>query len=305
MNCDTVRTRLSLFLYGELSFDEEEQVEQHVAGCAECRRELEAEKSMHAALDARRADPPPALLAQCRSRLWAQLDAEPSRPAAPGWRERVSALFTIRSVWLRPAGAMALVAVGFFGARFSGLSGEAPFSGARRDNGVVASRVRYLEPDEGGRVRIGLEETRQRVVSGTIDDQRIRDLLMAATRDPNDPGLRVESVDLLRSKSATTDVRAALLHVLQHDSNAGVRLKALEGIKHFAADPEVRAALAQVLLADDNPGVRTQVIDLLVTRSDHALVGTLQELLRKEDNDYIRLRTQRALQAMKASVETF
>jgi hypothetical protein len=303
MNCDTVRTRLSLFLYGELSFDEEEQVEQHLGGCAACRREYEAEKAMHAALDSRVSDPSPALLAECRARLWRALEADASPAQGAGWRNRLAGFFTIRSAWLGPAGAVALVAVGFFGARLA--PSQLPFAGERRDNGYVASRVRYLEPSADGRVRIGLEETRQRTVSGTLEDQRIRELLLAAARDPNDPGLRVDSVDLLRSKSATTDVRAALLHVLQHDPNAGVRLKALEGIKAFAAEPEVRGALAEVLLADDNPGVRTQVIELLVAHRDHEIVGTLQELLRKEDNDYIRLRTQRALQAMKASVETF
>ncbi|MGH9675289.1 MAG: HEAT repeat domain-containing protein [Bryobacteraceae bacterium] len=305
MTCDFVRSRLALFLYGELSFDEEERLEQHVAACAGCRRELEAEQSLHAVLEMRRVEPSPALLAQSRSRLWQRLDS----PASSGrgvsglsrWFPRLPAAFS--SAWLRPVGALALIAAGFFGARLTSMNGVLPVANGQPN--FAGARVRYLEPGDSGRVRIGLEETRQRVVSGTLDDLRIRELLLAAARDPNDPGLRVESVDLLKNQSATHDIRSALLHVLQNDPNDGVRLKALEGIRTFAADPEVRATLTQVLLNDDNPGVRTQAIDLLVAHSDRHLVGTLQELLLKEDNDYIRQRSQRALQSMKASWETF
>jgi hypothetical protein len=47
------------------------------------------------------------------------------------------------------------------------------------------------------------------------------------------------------------------------------------------------------------------VIDLLVDRKDPSVVGVLQEALKKEDNNYVRLRSQRALREMNASVETF
>jgi hypothetical protein len=63
--------------------------------------------------------------------------------------------------------------------------------------------------------------------------------------------------------------------------------------------------LAQVLLTDENPGIRTQAIDLLTQRREPAMVGVLQELMAREDNNYVRLKCQRALSEMNASVETF
>ena len=63
--------------------------------------------------------------------------------------------------------------------------------------------------------------------------------------------------------------------------------------------------LATVLLNDDNPGVRTQAIDLLVQSKEPDVAGVLQELVRREDNNYVRSRSQRALNEMKASVGTF
>jgi HEAT repeat protein len=167
------------------------------------------------------------------------------------------------------------------------------------------SRVRYVEPVGGGKIQIVVDETKQRVLSGNVDDQAIQRLLLTAAKDPSDAGLRVESVDLLRSRPQSAEVRSALLYAVQHDPNSGVRLKALDGLKEFANDPETRQALTKVLLKDDNPGVRTQVIDLLMQHRSDAMVGVLQELMGKEDNGYIRMRCQKALHEMNASVETY
>src|SRR5229473_2937789 len=157
----------------------------------------------------------------------------------------------------------------------------------------------------GGRVQIVLDETRQRVVSGRLDDVEIRALLLAAAKDPSDPGLRAETVNILNTGAQSADVRDALIYALRRDQNAGVRLKAMEGLKPFAREPEVRGALAQVLLSDSNPGLRTQAIDLLTAgpgeNLDRRIVGTLQELMSREDNSYVRARSQRVLESMKAS----
>jgi len=84
-----------------------------------------------------------------------------------------------------------------------------------------------------------------------------------------------------------------------------VRLKALEGLKTFVWEAETRKALAQALLTDDSPSVRTMAVDVLVQGKQQDVVGVLQQLLRKENNDYIRERSTRALREMRASVETF
>ena len=100
-------------------------------------------------------------------------------------------------------------------------------------------------------------------------------------------------------------VRSVLLEAVTHDPNPGVRLKALEGLKSFAADADVRKTLAQMLLKDQNAGVRIQAIDLLIANQDAATVSTLQTLIGKEDNNYVRMRCQNALRNMNASVGTF
>ena len=208
---------------------------------------------------------------------------------------------------MRPAGALALLAIGFVSARLVPpfQSGAVNIASSGNTPDVVATRVRYVEPGANGGVNIVLEETRQRRVAGQLSDERVRNLLLSAAQDATDPGLRVESVELLKQESDAAIVRTALASALRGDPNPGVRLKALEALKPYSRDPEVRRVLSHVLLNDDNAGIRTQAVDLLIQNREQEMVGVLQELMRREDNDYIRLRTQRVLREMNASVDTF
>jgi HEAT repeat protein len=115
----------------------------------------------------------------------------------------------------------------------------------------------------------------------------------------------VESVDLLKSRADSGEVRDALLNAIAHDPNAGVRLKALEGLKALAGDAGVRKTLSEALLSDESPAVRMQVVDLLVQQRDDSMVGVLQDLVQKEDNSYVRLKCEKALKDMNASIGTF
>jgi hypothetical protein len=304
MNCESVSKSLSMFLYGELALDQEQALQDHVDGCEACRKAFETEKLIHAALDERETEAPPALLARCRRDFGDRLDA--LAPRRTGWLTAVKDFLGAGRSWapaMRPVGAVALVALGFFGARWTATQ---PAAVAPGPSEPIVSRVRYLQPEPSGQVRLMVEETRQRYVTGNPQDGPIQQLLLAAARESSDPGVRADSVEILKDRAASNEVRDALIYALRSDMNAGIRLRALDGLKAYAADPQVRRALAQALLTDDNPGVRTQAIDLLVqNRQDEALVGVLQELLQRESNSYVRLRSERALKDMNASVGTF
>jgi len=311
MTCEEARKNLPFFLYGELSFDEEELVEVHVDECAECREELAREKAMFAALDRAEVEPSPRALEDARAELHRRLALSAPRISQPsaGFWDKVREGFTIHFHFApgiaQVAGAAVMLVLGFLTARMTPNSLLGGRFGSASLVEPATSRVRYVEPVSPGRVQIVLDETRQRVLSGSVDDEAIQRLLLTAAKDPSDAGLRVESVDLLKNNSQSAEIRKALVYALEHDPNAGVRLKALDGLKQFAEDPDTRQALTQVLLKDDNPGVRTLVIDLLVERHTNAMVSVLQELMEKEDNNGIRLRCQKILQEMNASAEMY
>ncbi len=317
-NCAAVKDQFALYLYGELPFDEEERVESHLDGCAECGKALERQREVQVALDNIGIEPAPSLLRSCREELHMRL-AEESQPIARhGWWEQFTDMLTGRasySGWLKPAGALTLLALGFGAARL--IPPGAFGSGGPLQMGVMepsASRVRYVEPASDGKVQIVLDETRQRIVSGALGDQKIQVLLFSAAKDPSDPGLRAESVEILNSDAHSSDVQNALVFAMLHDQNSGVRFKAMEGLKPFAQQTNVLSALTQVLLTDTNPGMRTQAIDLLTKglnqdnpamSYDRQVIGAMQELMQRENNAYVRQRCKTALESVKASTETY
>lgn len=319
-NCASIKDFFALYLYGELSFDEEERVESHLDACVDCRAALERQREVQMAFDNIAVEPSPALLRSCREDLHYRLveEAEGGHVTAKrGWWEQFTDVLTgrSRSGWLKPAGALTLVALGFGIARMP--LGSMGNGGGFFQASVMepsASRVRYVEPGSDGRVQIVLDETRQRIVSGGLDDQKIRVLLLSAAKDPSDPGLRAETVEILNTSAQSSDVRDALIWELLHDENSGVRLKVMQGLTPLAQQPDVRAALTRVLLTDSNPGMRTQAIDLLTkslaqeipTESyDRQVIGAMQELMQRESNGYVRQRCKTALESVKASTETY
>ncbi len=309
-SCDECRELLILYAYGELTFDQEESVDSHLAGCAGCREEQSALSALHHAADDCAVTPSLELLSACRQDLRRQVAGiAAAGGTVPFWRRWLPSATSQGGFWsfaAKPAMAMALFAAGFAGARLL-PSTAAQLPGSSAQTPAAVRNVRFIEPSSDGRVRIVYDEVSQKELAGRVDEKIVRDMLLAATRDPDDPGLRVDSVEYLKNRGERAEVRRAFVRALESDPNEGVRLKALEALKPYAAESDVRTALTKVLLADQSATVRTQTIDLLVNtrRNESELAGVLQDMMRREQNSYIRQRGQTALKAMNASLETF
>jgi hypothetical protein len=310
MTCEETIREIPLYCYGEVSAEVEESVESHLDGCAECRVELARQRAFMEAIDSRPPIADAGLLAECRASLRVQLAQEsesiagrtPVFRAWSGWFTSLRDFSRMHIPFRVPVGAMALIALGFFGARFT----PEQFGGlSASSGGPMFSNVRSIESDAAGNVQIAVDEVRRHMVKGNPRDPHVQELLLSAVREESNPGLRVESIGMLQSSADSQAVRGALLDAVTKDPNAGVRLKALEGLKSFAADDSVRRTLASTLLHDEDPRVRVQAIELLTSHRDDALVGILQSAVQKEDNDYLRSRYLRLLAEMKASPGTY
>jgi hypothetical protein len=310
MGCEPFGKLIPLYYYGELGPEEEDRVEQHLHECSPCAGLMDRQRALATALDNRSAEVPSDLLADCRADLIAAIQG-----GAPRREKDIRSLFRdalaaiLGSVHQVPApiGALALIALGFFCARFTGAwntSSPAVATAGLAPSEDVFATVRSVRPDANGVVQISFDETRRRVVSGRMDDQAIQRLLLAAAQEDN-PSVRVESIDVLKSRCNSNEVRDALLNAVVHDPNDGIRLKALEGLKPLSGDPEVRKTLAQVLLKDSNSAVRYQVVDLLVQHGDGDVVGMFQGLVQREENPAMRMKMEKALKDMNASIGTF
>src|SRR5580704_17450049 len=100
MTCEEARKNLPLFLYGELSIDEEELVEVHVDECQACQKALAREKAMFAALDGVELVPSAGALEESRAELrrrlaLAKAPLHTSNPAGPSFWDKIREGFTI------------------------------------------------------------------------------------------------------------------------------------------------------------------------------------------------------------------
>ena len=306
MNCDSVSKLIPLYFYGEVTPDEEDQVDQHVHECSGCSAQLEQQRAMAALFDKRRSDFPPLLLDECRDDLMAAIAGGAPRQvkSAKGpWAlflEAMSSTFMGFGRLRQPIGALLLVVLGFAVARFTAV-GPTVVAPASLD---TVANVRDVKAENDGTVRIKFDETSHHVVSGRLDDPTIRSLILAGSRD-EDASVRVESVGLMKGQVEVPQVMESLLNAVAGDPNDGVRLRALDALKPMAGNALVAKTLSQVLLTDVNPAMRMQVIDLMVSRRDDSMVGVLQNLMQREDNNGVRLKASKVLKDWNASIGTF
>jgi hypothetical protein len=125
---------------------------------------------------------------------------------------------------------------------------------------------------------------------GSLNDQRIQQLLLYAARNNYNSGVRMDSVDLLTQKPNDSRVREALIYALQYDTNPGVRLKSLEALGAYVKnDVDVRNAVLAALVNDTNSGVRTEALRLIEpVKVDGSVRGVLMALAAKDQSQYIR-----------------
>ena len=300
IGCAEAIRQIPFYCYGEVSSDTEERIESHLAACANCRGELARQRTFLEVVDRRAEAAETMLLAGCRNDLRLQIASAAVRPGT--WLESLQMFLDFHIPFRIPVGAMALVALGWIGARYT----PERFGGVRAGlQEPMFSSVQSVQPDASGKIQIAVDDVQRHVVIGSLQDRRIQELLLTAVREEANPGVREESISALENSADSAEVQRALTEAVTHDPNTGVRLKAIEGLKQYAGDAAVRSTLANVLLKDEDPDVRVQAIDLLTAHHDDSIVGVLQDVVQREDNSYIRTRCRDLLQAMKASIGTY
>src|ERR1700678_2275086 len=314
MKCDWVRQNILFYVYNELEDDARYEVEQHLARCPECATELKATRKFHATLSETVAEPTPNLLAASRMRLQEAL--ETTRQGGLWHRLILEPATWLRQIRLSPALAAAIFIVGFgggIGATYNFVAargGENAVTSSLGSGGATANEptessaiagIRSVTQEPGSnKVSIKYDTLSTQEAQGSLNDQRIQQLLLFAARSNYNSGVRLDSVDVLTQSSNDTHVRAALMYVLQNDSNPGVRLKALDGLSGFVKqDPQVRDEVLRALISDDNPGVRLQALRLVEPmKSDSNVRAVLAKLAQTDQNVSIRTQARAMLAQM-------
>jgi hypothetical protein len=296
MKCEWVKENVLLYVYNELPDDARYELEQHLARCADCTAELKTTRKFHAMLSELPVEEPtPNLVAASRMRLQEGLEtAEQGR----FWHRLIfDPAAWLRQIRFAPALAAAIFIVGFAGGiatTYKVVSGNGVSIAAGPVSAPAESSItgiQSISQDPGSNhISIKYNTVSTQEAQGSLNDQRIQQLLLFAARNNYNSGVRMDSVDLLTQEPNNTHVREALMYALRYDSNPGVRLKALDSLGAFVkSDPRVRDVVLEALIQDSNPGVRTDALRLLdPVRADSSVRTVLQELARSDQNQYIR-----------------
>ena len=329
MTCEDFEHLLVFYAWDELEQDERAAVEEHTRQCASCAARLAREVELPKTLaqierPAEKLDPAGLLLAQCRSELEEALDD--AAPHAGAWW-RPSNWF-VRPLVAHPALSAALlvllgVALGtvvpqWYRSR-TGQPGETPVvvSASRlSDQDLQTMGIAGINwvPDSGSGspgVELHLRAERPVVLQGSLDDSDVKRVLTFVVMNGQrfDSGVRLDSVEVLRARSADGEVRRALCTAARKDANPGVRLKALEALRGFEQDESVRQTLLDVLTSDSNPGVRVEAVNGLVAAlrplseagaalEDQRVLSVLRERMQKDPNNYIRMQSAAAVRQL-------
>ena len=282
MNCDLVHERIVAAAYGELGDEETHELERHLSACEPCRQEQEQIRALKVLADAfPMIEPEANLVARSRLRLEEALDALPPKR----WWERLSQrlMNNVASLQAAPiAACLLLVAGGGAGVlggyeyaqvravRLATRPQAAPVAEAAAVPMQISNVSSVVRQPGSDMVEVRYNQVIPQQMRGSLDDPKIRQLLMVASEDPASASLRDDSVGMLADECRAghscqpAGIRDALMLALRYDRNAGVRAKAMQGLAPYVSqDVQVRDAVLEALMNDADPRVRTQAIEML------------------------------------------
>jgi hypothetical protein len=313
MKCEKAQQDIVLVTYGELPDERMTTLEQHLAECQECNRELKAMLAMHEALAYRPViEPSPNLVAQSRMRLDEELDTIP--PHGLLTRLRSNLYSWLGHVQSAPALATLLIGVGFLSGNFLNRyqvahipPAKGPVLLTNTTAGAIADISSIVQTPNSEIVQVTYNRVTPETVQGPLDDPQIRKLLLIAMKAPANNGVRTDSVALIANEcrighncvdGPDGDVRNGLLVSLRYDKDPNVRLAALEGLQPYVAqDQRVRDAVLDALAHDRSERVRTRAIGLLQpVQSDSSVRQVMRTVSTTDANPYIRTVSNQVLQ---------
>ena len=236
MNCEEIAQLIPDYVQHSLREPAAREVETHLAGCSECREEVE----LWNALAAVTVEQPSPMLRRTFDlmldayRQGRERTAQPKQRVALGWN------------WLRgfvpSAAAVALLAIGFVGGLYINRS--------RSDASELASLHRELT------------NTRQMVALSMLQQQSASD--------------RLQGVSWSRRVDSDPQIIDALMHTLRYDASVDVRLAALDALRRYADQAPVRSRIEDSFSKQQSPLVQIALVDLMVDLKNPSAVEKLK-----------------------------
>ena len=286
VNCKDIAPLLVFYLCDEVSEDEREQIEAHLASCSACSALLAEDEQLQSALlagpqSADELDASGILLAQCRSELAESLDDLSAPPLQERWRPFgwLRGWMALRPVW---SGALLIVFGAVVGTQVlpwlqnsnnntnsqaMNVMARSPITDEQLAK-MTFSGINFSPASGSGSPNLQLQLNAEQpiVLDGSVEDSDMRRVLTYVVENGErfDAGARLDCLEALKAVARDQQVRSALINAALKDQNPAVRMKALEALRGAASDDAVRQALLEALQHDSNPGVRVEAVNMLV-----------------------------------------
>ena len=338
INCAAFHENLVLAAYRELPDDQAHALALHLKGCGECQQEQQQLEALITLASARpMLEPDANLVARSRVRLEESLDAIPPKQwydRVAEWMTRTasalqaapvaaclllvagSGLGSMAGYWFAERHAINVAGSGSTLPTGAGLSaihkdllasppatGNAPAltsaDGMPFGAGEVAAISSVMRQPNSKLVEVNYNQVEPKRVQGTLEDPKIRQLLMLASQNGTSPTVRDNSVELLAAECRTAagceagqraTIKDALMVALRYDRNTAVRQKALSGLEPYVADDlQVRNAVLEALMNDPDAHIRSAAISLLQpVEADTSVRQVLSTVALSDHNSNIR-----------------
>jgi hypothetical protein len=271
MDCNDYREQFPLLLIDALDQGQMDEIENHLSGCADCRKEFETARkiwnlmgkipqpapseSMRAGFDA--------LLSNYKEELIAR------RNPAIEW------LKWLREYWhlkAQPRLAFSIIMV---------------------VSGLILGYLLH----KPGQSTIAYNRQIESLSSQVSEMKQI--MMLSLLQDPS-ASQRMRAVSLTDDLSnINLKVIDALLTTLNEDPNVNVRLATLEALVKLASEPRVREGLVRSINIQESPIMQSAMADAMVKLQEKSSVQSLQKLLSKKDlNKMVKINIEKNIQKL-------
>jgi hypothetical protein len=266
MECKDYREQFTLMLTdfpNQGSFTEDEN---HLAGCADCRKEFNTLKKIWDLMGEIPQPQPSAEMQAEFSDILADFKKEmiPKINPSPEWIIRLKEWLYFQ---LRPSltASILLVAAGLISGYLLHQPRQSAISYSRQIDSLSSQ----------------VSEMKQLMMLSLLQDPSASKRIQAVAYTDEMSNVNLKVID-------------ALFTTLNDDPNVNVRLATLEALVKLADEPKVREGLIRSINLQDSPLMQSAIADVMVKLSEKSSVQSLQELLRKKDlNKMVKLNIQK------------
>jgi hypothetical protein len=271
MECKDYREQFPLLFAGALNEQQRIEIENHLAGCADCREEFVIARGIW---DLMGEIPQPEPSESMRSEFEAILSNYKEKiivrrnPVAE-WINMIREYWSLKA---QPRLAFSMLLLVF---------------------GLVAGYLLHRPAQTATAYNRQIDSLSSQVLE-------MKQLMMLSLLQDPSASQRIRAVSYTEDMS-TVNIKVidALLTTLNEDPNVNVRLATLEALGKMAGEPRVREGLVRSIDLQDSPVMQSAIADIMVRLQEKSSVQPLQKLLTRKDlNKMVKIKIENTIQKL-------